>query len=55
MVPHHRILGFNLLEIFYRSLSVSSRVMAGIIFGDSLIGLRWEMAQLVLDKIFVTN
>ncbi|KAF3655859.1 putative serine/threonine-protein kinase TOR-like isoform X1 [Capsicum annuum] len=55
MVPHHRILGSNLLEIFYRSLYISSRVMADTIFGSALMRLRWDMDQEMLDEIFVTN
>lgn len=55
MVPHQKIPGLNLLEIFYISLNVSSREMADMISGGALMHLFWEMTQNISNKIFVTN
>lgn len=45
MVPNHKIRASNLLEIFYNSLNVSSRVMADTILGGAFMRLWWDAAQ----------
>lgn len=55
MVPNQWILGTNIFEIFYKALNISSRAMAYATAGGAFIGLHWEAATEVLDKISLTN
>lgn len=44
-VLNHRILGKNLLEIFYGFLNVKTKVIAYIITGRAFMTLTWELAM----------
>ena len=55
MVPNHKILGKTLVEIFYRALNVSSKVVENIIIGGAFMGLHWKVASEILHRVSVTN
>lgn len=55
LVPNHKILGRNLLEIFYRALKAKTKIVADTITDGAFMTIRWELAVEILDQISNTN
>lgn len=48
-MPNHRIIGKNLIEIFFRALNANINVIEETITGEAFMGLRWEYVSKIFD------
>lgn len=54
-VLNHKILGRNLLKIFYRSLNANNKVVIETNIGRTFTSFFCEVAKEILDQISKTN
>lgn len=54
-VLNHRIIGTNFLEIFYRTLNVSTKAITNTILGGEFMSLCWYQIKEMLDRITKNN